>query len=222
VSDKAASPRFDERTEANLRTLLPPVAERARKFLALANEALAAEGLTVKVISGTRTYAEQDALYAIGRGEGDKRARVTNARAGQSNHNFGVAFDIGLFRGKVYLTESEWYAKLGPIGEKAGFNWGGRWKSLRDTPHYEYPTGLTLAQMRARVAKGQSVLPEKAEGEAKPTPRKWSVFVGDRLVAVDVTETGVVRAVAEALGASVGVVNEEKRIVLTAQGAKGF
>ena len=53
-------------------------------------------GPTCKLLSGTRTYAEQDALYARGRSiktERDAKGReqkvsvVTNARAGQSNHN---------------------------------------------------------------------------------------------------------------------------------------
>lgn len=37
-----------------------------------------------RLICGLRTYDEQDKLYA-------KRPRVTNARGGQSMHNFGVA-----------------------------------------------------------------------------------------------------------------------------------
>nr|WP_295770097.1 M15 family metallopeptidase [Rhodoferax sp.] len=41
-----------------------------------------------------RSCAEQDALYAQGRtAPGNK---VTNAKSGDSNHNFGIAFDIGV------------------------------------------------------------------------------------------------------------------------------
>jgi len=50
----------------------------------------------LKLISGLRTYEEQDALYAQGRtAPGPK---VTNAPGGHSNHNFGLAFDM------VFLT----------------------------------------------------------------------------------------------------------------------
>ena len=146
---------FDERTEKNLATLHPKAAALARVFLEKAAAALPS-GVTVKIISGTRTYLEQNALYAKGRTlPGPK---VTNARGGYSNHNFGVAFDIGLFQGAKYLEESPIYAKLGPVGEAAGLEWGGRWKSIQDEPHYQAPTGLTLAQMRDRVAAGRSVL----------------------------------------------------------------
>lgn len=147
---------FDERTEKNLATLHPKAAALARVFLEKAAAFLKDTGVVVKIISGTRTYAEQNALYAKGRTlPGPK---VTNARGGYSNHNFGVAFDIGLFQGAKYLDESPIYSKLGPIGEAAGLEWGGRWKSMQDEPHYQAPTGLTLAQMRERVASGKSVL----------------------------------------------------------------
>ncbi len=146
---------FDERTENNLATLHPKAEALARSFLEKAAAALPA-GVAVKIISGTRSYKEQDALYAKGRTlPGPK---VTNARGGYSNHNFGVAFDIGLFQGAKYLEESPLYAKLGPIGEAVGLEWGGRWKSIQDEPHYQAKTGLTLAQMRERVAAGKSVL----------------------------------------------------------------
>ncbi|MEO8506247.1 MAG: hypothetical protein ABI593_01300 [Betaproteobacteria bacterium] len=38
----------------------------------------------------------QDAPYRQGR-LGNPGPRVTNARDGQSNHNFGIAWDIGIF-----------------------------------------------------------------------------------------------------------------------------
>ncbi len=110
----------------------------------------------MRVISGTRSYAEQAALYAQGRTAPGKV--VTNARPGYSNHNFGIAVDVGIFKGKVYLAECPEYATLGPVGEKCGLLWGGRWaKPKTDRPHYEFATGFTLAQMRARVEAGLKI-----------------------------------------------------------------
>lgn len=116
------------------------------------------------MISGTRTYAEQNALYA--RGRTAPGSRVTNARGGYSNHNFGIAGDFGVFAGGKYLDSSnpalasrvhnavaKWVKANIPKVE-----WGGDWKSFRDEPHYQYRTGLSLSQMRARVAAGQSVV----------------------------------------------------------------
>jgi peptidoglycan L-alanyl-D-glutamate endopeptidase CwlK len=149
----AAVGQVDERSEKNILTLNPQIQEKARQFV---REAVS-RGFKVKIISGTRTYAEQDALYAQGRTKSGNI--VTKAPAGFSNHNFGVAFDIGLFdeNGK-YLEDSPQYLSIAPIAKSLGFSWGGDWTSMKDYPHYEWPTGMTLAQMRQRVADGRGVL----------------------------------------------------------------
>src|SRR5688572_8244426 len=77
---------FDERSERNLKTLLPPVQALARLFLRTVQPAMQRKGVVVRIISGTRTYAEQDALYAKGRTR--PGPKVTNAQGGFSNHNF--------------------------------------------------------------------------------------------------------------------------------------
>ena len=142
---------FDERTESNIATLHPNAQEAARRFMAAVIPAMEPEGVTVKIISGTRTYAEQDALFA-------KRPKVTNARGGYSNHNFGIAWDIGLFKDGRYLEDSPHYRTCGEFGRAQGLEWGGDWKSIVDEPHFEVRTGLTMAQKRERVAAGQSIL----------------------------------------------------------------
>ena len=147
--------KFDDRTERNIATLIEPAQKLARLFMEAAIAVMAPHGITVKIISGTRSYAEQDALYAKGRTT--PGPKVTNARGGYSNHNFGIAWDIGLFQGSKYLEESKHYATLGPIGERLGLEWGGRWKSITDEPHYQLRTGMTLAEMRERVAAGKPI-----------------------------------------------------------------
>lgn len=147
---------FDERTEKNIATLHPKAQAAARQFMAKAVPAMKAAGIDVKIICGTRTYAEQDKLFAQGRTAPGRI--VTKARGGFSNHNFGIAWDIGLFKGGAYLEESPYYRQLGSLGESVGLEWGGRWVSMPDEPHYQLRTGLTLAQLRERVAKGISVV----------------------------------------------------------------
>ncbi len=143
---------FDERTEKNLATLNPKVQALFRAFFRKLIPFMAAHGVVPKIISGNRTYEEQNALYAQGRTKPGKI--VTNARGGHSNHNFQLAGDIGLFRNGEYLEESSLYRVAGPIGESVGLEWGGRWE-FSDEPHYQYKSGLTLAQLRDRVAHGQ-------------------------------------------------------------------
>lgn len=147
---------FDERTEKNIATLHPKAQEAAREFMAAILPELERQGHTARIISGTRSYAEQDALYAKGRTA--PGPRVTNARGGYSNHNFGIAWDIGIFQGKVYLGESPLYRACGIIGREMGLEWGGDWKSFPDTPHYQVKTGKTMAELRALVSSGKSVL----------------------------------------------------------------
>ncbi len=147
---------FDPRSEKNIATLIPKAQAAARAFLERARAALAPHGVDVRIISGTRSYAEQNALYAQGRTK--PGPKVTNARGGYSNHNFGVAWDVGLFKGTQYLGESPLYKTLGPIGEALGLEWGGRWRTMRDEPHYELKTGLTMAQKRERVAAGKPLV----------------------------------------------------------------
>lgn len=121
----------DPRSEKVIATLRPEVRPFARALVHRAAE----EGIKVKIISGLRTYAEQDKLYAQGRTKPGKI--VTNARGGYSNHNFGIAFDVGVFEASKYLEESPLYHKVGAIGIDLGLNWGGSWKSFSDDAHFE-------------------------------------------------------------------------------------
>ena len=155
----------DERSERSIATLLPQVRPFARSLVLKAAEA----GIRIKVICGTRTYAEQDALYAKGRNASGVVVRprevVTNAKGGQSNHNFGIAFDVGVFEGSRYLGDSPKYKAVGVLGEQLGLEWGGNWRTIRDQPHFqcrpEWAAELTeremLAELRRRKSDGRPV-----------------------------------------------------------------
>ena len=85
--------------------------------------------------------------------------KVTNAKGGQSNHNFGIAIDLGLFKDGKYLEKSPLYKEIGKVvAQFPELEWGGSWKSIVDEPHVEYRTGLTLAQMRERMSAGKSIV----------------------------------------------------------------
>ena len=139
----------DPRSEAVIATLLPEVRPYARALVERAHQA----GITIKVISGLRTYAEQDALFAQGRTAGGHV--VTNARGGESNHNFGIAFDIGVFEGGVYLDSSPKYKAVGVLGQQLGLEWGGNWTTIHDEPHFQlrpgWAKGISESAMLARL-----------------------------------------------------------------------
>jgi peptidoglycan L-alanyl-D-glutamate endopeptidase CwlK len=147
---------IDARSQKNLDTLLPKVKPVMEAFVIEAKKHFQEKGVDCIVICGTRTYAEQDRLYAQGRTAPGNI--VTKARGGESRHNFGLAIDIGLFVNKKYLEDSPFYDHIGPIVAKfPQLEWGGNWKFV-DEPHVEYRTGLSLAQMRERVKAGKSIV----------------------------------------------------------------
>lgn len=149
----AAEGTFDARSEGNIATLHCDAQEAARRSLRAIRAALAAD-TDVRIISGTRTYAQQDALFRQGR-FGNPGPRVTKARGGQSWHNFGLAWDIGLFRDGKYLADGAPYVPLGGPGKVADVAWGGDWTSFKDVPHYQFGTaGKTISAARARFEGG--------------------------------------------------------------------
>jgi peptidoglycan LD-endopeptidase CwlK len=111
------------------------------------------------VLSGTRTYAEQDVLYKKGR-FGNRPPKVTNAKGGQSNHNFGIAWDVGIFDGGKYLTgnnarETKIYKQLASTVLSDDLEWGGNWVSIVDMPHYQLKLDLGLSEVRDRFESGK-------------------------------------------------------------------
>ena len=141
---------FDARSETNIRTLMTEVQLLCRTSLAR----IRASGLDARIISGTRTYAEQTALYRQGR-FGNPGKIVTNAKAGQSWHNFGRAWDIGIFRGGQYLADGPEYAQASGFGKVPGVEWGGDWRTFKDKPHYQVVGNFTtLAAVRGNFESG--------------------------------------------------------------------
>lgn len=132
----------------DLMDLALPVRIRAQKFIT----ACAAAGIDLLVTSTYRDHASQDALYAQGRTKnGDI---VTNARGGQSYHNFRCALDVVPMRaGKPVWntrgTDALLWQRVGEIGERCGLDWAGRWERFREYAHFQYTGGLQLADLQA-------------------------------------------------------------------------
>lgn len=143
---------FDPRSAATAETLDDKALQGFLDFYLAANATAATYGCSYIMLSGNRTWAEQDALYAQGRTQPGEI--VTRAKGGQSNHNFGIAADFGVFMGKSYLDESKpglaekVHRACSLHAASCGLEWGGSWESIVDLPHYECATGLTLAQKR--------------------------------------------------------------------------
>ncbi len=133
---------WDEITAKRIDSLHPLIREEVNDFIIKAQE----EGINLRITFGLRTFDEQSALYNKGRDENgntvDKSKIVTNAKAGQSYHNYGLAFDIVEIKdGKAIWSNDNW-DKIGEIGKGFGFEWGGDWTSFIDRPHFENDFGL--------------------------------------------------------------------------------
>lgn len=114
--------------ETKLQQVHPALAHRARKIIAFAK----ADGYELRVTQGLRTFKEQDDLFK-------KRPKVTNARGGQSYHNFATAVDFAfVVDGKISWDE-KLYKNIGRWAKNADLEWGGNWRRFVDLPHCQLP-----------------------------------------------------------------------------------
>ncbi|MCD1627041.1 M15 family metallopeptidase [Seohaeicola saemankumensis] len=132
---------YDRILSSRLR--LQPLVQRQADVIV---ETMAMFGHPVRIVEGFRSNERQDELYAQGRTT--PGIVVTNARGGESAHNYGVAVDF-VFRNEGYDAPEELWQTLGSIGESAGFEWGGRWKTFPDKPHFEMLLGYSLQDFQA-------------------------------------------------------------------------
>ena len=131
----------------SLSDLNPKIAALCSEFINKCKE----QNIDIIITSTYRDKESQDALYAQGRTTPGKK--VTNAKGGQSFHNWKVAFDfVPLVNGKPAWTDDELITKCGEIGEKLGLEWAGRWKTFQEKLHLQFTNGLTLADFQAGKA----------------------------------------------------------------------
>lgn len=108
-----------------------------------------------------RTFEEQDLLFAQGRtrlfdNNGTRLGKVTNAKGGQSYHNYGLALDIVLIDGrraswdvaKDYDDDSipDWL-EIANIFESHGWVWG---RTFNDSPHFQKTLGYHWSELLAK------------------------------------------------------------------------
>lgn len=140
---------MNTRTEKAIATLHPKIRQIVIDGVNKADIALSGRADMI-IVQALRTFPEQDALYK-------KRPKVTNAKAGQSYHNYGLAFDFCLqIDGKDISWDtvkdfdgdkkSDWYEVIS-IFEALGFKSG---KSFNDLPHFEMTFGYNWRDLLAK------------------------------------------------------------------------
>lgn len=77
----------------------------------------------------------------------------------------GLAFDFCQnIKGKEY-SDLEFFRRAGEIGEKIGFEWGGRWTSFPDRPHLQWSDGGKYTSSMIRAGKYPPNMPLYKEVE---------------------------------------------------------
>lgn len=154
---------MDPRSAKILKKLHPILQEKLPIVIA----ALKARGFTVGLTQGERTFAEQDGLYMQGRTR--PGPKVTNAKGGQSYHQYRLAADFALLdaNGRPSWPDPHpVWAAIAAEAERAGLSSGYRWKH-QDKPHVEMPE-LTWRECLAiynKAGKGEAGL-KAVEAEA--------------------------------------------------------
>lgn len=111
--------------------LVPALVTLAEKFFTECT----AKGYALKITQGLRTNTEQAVLYAKGRTT--PGPIVTNAEPGQSQHNFGKAFDVAFTGSVPYPTDDKVWKAIADIGVSIGLTAGYYFHSFQDKPHFE-------------------------------------------------------------------------------------
>lgn len=143
---------MNTRTEKAIATLHPDLRDLVTKGVNAADIALAGRADMI-IVQALRTFPEQHKLFL-------QRPKVTNADAGQSYHNYGLAFDFCLqIDGKdiSWDTAKDWdgdhiadWIEVATIFSGLGMKWG---KAFNDLPHFEMTYGYTWKQLLAKYNK---------------------------------------------------------------------
>lgn len=130
-----------------------------------------ARGVGVLIYCTRRSALEQSRLYAQGRTA--PGVIVTNAKAGESFHQYGLAWDAvplaysapdvpkldwspfttkenePLFRstGNIQLLDWRWRV-LVEAGDAIGLEWAGRWQAFTEYVHWQFTGGMTINDLK--------------------------------------------------------------------------
>ena len=131
-------------TSRNLEDLVPALVKRAEAHRIACKE----EGIDLLIYCTYRDNEAQDVLYNQGRMAAG--AIVTNARGGESMHNYRIAYDcVGLVNGKPAWNDDRLSTRIGVLGEQVGLTWSGRWSGkLKEKAHFQYTGSLTTSEIK--------------------------------------------------------------------------
>lgn len=132
---------MDKITEKKINELHPAIKGKAEQLVSLANSV----GINLRIYEALRDFWKQQELFNYpfdgkdnnGNGLIDESGeKVTNAKPGESFHNFALAFDVVEIKNGKAIWDNPRWETIGKLGESVGLEWGGRWK-FTDKPHFQ-------------------------------------------------------------------------------------
>ena len=131
------------------------VAANCRVLIALAER----EGLRVLVTETVRDGEYQQML-----------AKKGYAAAGAVTPSFhadhaGLAFDICKNEKGHAYDDPAFFARMGELGKRVGFSWGGDWRSFPDRPHFQWDAGGLYSSAMVRAGRYPPPMPRFSEEE---------------------------------------------------------
>ncbi|CAB5217678.1 D-alanyl-D-alanine carboxypeptidase [uncultured Caudovirales phage] len=135
----------------------PKIREELKQYYIECNNKLP-KGVRLRFAYVYRSVAEQNALY-------NQKPKVTNARGGQSMHQYGVAFDVvilvdkdnnGTFESIDWNIESPHFKTVVAYFKSKGYEHGGDWRNFKDYPHFQKAFGLSWQMLKNRIDIGMS------------------------------------------------------------------
>lgn len=130
---------MDKITQQRIALLHPSVREEVTQIIEECNLRLTGRA-KVRIAQGFRTFEEQNKLY-------NQTPKVTNAKGGQSVHNYGFAVDIVLIidgKQASWDTKADWdedkksdWMEIVEVFKSFDWAWGGDWTSFKDMPHFD-------------------------------------------------------------------------------------
>lgn len=146
----------DKWTVKRVEELHPLLRKEAKEAITEAERGLPSN-VSVRLTSTYRSFKEQDKLF-------NQRPKVTNAKGGQSFHNYSLALDFVLIIDNKVADWSttkdrdkdgtpDWMEVVNAF-KKRGWFWGGDFKSFKDSPHLEKTFGLSWRDCLSRYNAG--------------------------------------------------------------------
>lgn len=111
-------------------------------------------GVHPAITETMRSFKRSNELYAQGRTTPGKI--VTNAKAGQSYHNYGLAIDFVIeVNGRPDWTVNKNWMTVVECFKDQGFFWGGDFRTIKDYPHFEKRLGYNWRTLSAKYNTGE-------------------------------------------------------------------